>query len=467
MSDSDDTDPRQKPIAELFREIEDRPEEEIRELEREFQQSFRGSGGVNYVAPPAPGYDVHGIWHVFGSHNRSGYATHALALHWMLAKELRIPTAHVPHRSIDIDIEKFPDDRYELLFEWTKEAVGIPHILFSSFPLEVSSDMHGTTATLVPYCAFEGHRIGKYARDLCDKPIFAAIWVVSDFVKRAFVEAGVPAERVHTVRPMLTEGPFSMTPIELLATRKNRPVTHEDPFTFGFVGTWQRRKGVHDLLRAYFGAFRREEPVVLRIKTSALFDAHLTLRKLRDKLVAEIAEVAREFGDNDFPASRRMPKITLDLGTELTDKQLIEYIGDFDAFANPSYGEGLGIPHTWAKAQGVPMITTGYGAIGDLLHELASHTRSTQDSVIDWKLAPVDPEVLRATLMFDRDTCWGTYDPAAFGQAMRQQFVEGRRFDVGAARTTRSLFGRNGCVGEVKHGLKTLLPERWAKEWDL
>lgn len=440
-----------------------RSEDEMAALER----SFRSSGARNYTAPPAPGYDVHGLWHCFNAGSRSGYAAHATALHWMLGKALHVPTQLVPHRSIDIDIERFPEDRYGLLFDWTKEAVGIPHALFASFPLEIAADMEGVTANLVPYCAYEGTKIGSHARQLATGPIFSSIWVVSAFVKQAFVAAGVEPSRVNVVRPMLTEGPWSMTPLPLLGTRKNRPVTSDDPFIFGVVGTWQRRKGMHDLLRAYFGAFRREEHVRLRIKTSPFFEAaSMTVRKFKDKVVSEIAAIAGEFGDHEYPASQKMPRVTLDIGTELTDQQLITYIGDFDCFVSPSYGEGLGIPQVWAKAQGVPVVSTGYGAVGEMVNEIASVVRSCQDHLIGYRLTRVDPEALKATLMFDRDAEWGVYNPGDLGVAMRDQLRMGRRFDADAARVTRDLFG-SGTLPDLRAALGALLPERWRKEWAL
>jgi glycosyltransferase involved in cell wall biosynthesis len=453
MSDKATVDPTLPPY-------QDRQDAELKELEK----SFRKAPVRNYVAPPAPGYDVHGIWHCFGTQHRTGYATHAMALHWMLSKSLGIKTQLTPHRSMDIDIERFPSDRESQLFEWTKEAVGHPRALLVSFPLEVAAEMEEAAGAVVPYCAFEGDRVSRYAKDLAMGPIFEHIWVVSDFVKSAFTAVGVPQERVEVVRPMLTDGFWKMTPIEQLQAQKNRPVTHDDPFVFGTLGTWQKRKGMFDLVRAYFKYFKREEPVTLVIRTSPL-NSNTTIRKFKEQLTQEIAEIAKECGDDNFPLSRRMPKINFELGTDLTDQGVIDWLGTLDAYVNPSYGEGLGIPHIWSKAQGVPLVTSGYGAVGQMIVETQKVVGATLDHVFPFDLTPVDPEILKLGLMFERKTNWGTYALDALAREMRNAMEHsGRRVDVQSAEYVREAFGPETLTG-LRAALRKVLPPECSEKW--
>jgi len=442
-------------------EYQERSSEELMALE----QSFRRSPVRNYVAPPADGWDVHGCWSCFGTQHRTGYATHAMALHWMLSKGLGIKTQLTPHRSMAIDIERFPKDREAQLFEWTKEAVGHPHALFVSFPLEVAAEMEEATGTVISYCAFEGDRISKYAADLANGPIFRKVWVVSEFVKSAFLAAGVPGDRVTVVRPMLTDGFWKMTPIEQLVAAKNRPVTHDDPFVLGTLGTWQKRKGMFDLVRAYFGNFRREEPVTLVIRTSPL-NSNLTIKKFKEQLTAELAEIAREFGDDSFPMSRKMPKLTLELGTDLSDQEVIEWLGTLDCYVNPSYGEGLGIPHVWAKAQGVPMVTSDYGAVGQMMYEIADAIghENRRDRVFSATLTPVDPQMLKLGLMFERSTNWGMYSVDALAREMRNTVERGRTVDAKSAEYIRHAFGA-ATLEPLREALREILPSDKAAEW--
>ena len=445
---------------------EDRTKRETEALE----DSFRSHAGAsNYVAKAAPGYDVHGIWHCFGAGGRTGYATHAVSLHWML-DELGLTTQLVPHRNLDIDIERFPDDRYDMLFEWHKNAVGHPHVLFSSFPPEVSAELDGLGPPLVPYCAFEGTKVSDNCSKLCNGDAFASVWVVSDFVKRAMVAGGVGEDRVHVVRPMLWGGPWKEngTPTGQLreeAALPGRPLTEDEPFLFGALGTWQKRKGMHDALRAYFGAFKRSDPVKLVIRTSSFSDK-ITIRQLMADITDEIAEIAAEFGDYEFPVSKAMPRIQLLLGTDATDEEVIEWLGTLDCYVCATYGEGLGIPHVWAKAQGVPMVSTGYGAVGEMLLGLMEQG-GIHDQIVEHTLEPVDPEMCRVALMFDRDTEWGVYDPKAFGEAMSVQFEQGRRVDLEAALITREAFSLETCLPAVRDGLRRILDEKWAAKWKL
>jgi len=451
-------------MSDNFPEYVDRTGDEMKALEAQMRPA--GGAARNYVAPPADGYDVHGIWHSFGSHHRTGYATHAVSLHWMLSKVMGIPTQLVPHRNVDIDIERFPKDRYQMLFDWTKEAVGHPHALFCSWPPEVASEMEGVSKHLVPYCAFEGDRVSAYCKSLAMGPIFSDIWVVSQFVKSAFVEAGVDGGRVHVVRPMLSEGPWTLPAIDGLANRKNRPVTDEDPLVLGVLGTWQKRKGMHDLIRAYFGAFKREHPVKLLIKTSAFGD-NLTIKQFKEKLTGEIAEIAKEFGDHGFPSSARMPRISLDLGTDMTDQEVIAWLGELDCYVNPSYGEGLGIPHVWAKTMGVPMVSSTYGAVADMVNEIGTIVGSSKDTLFTHQLVEVGPEVRKIALMFDKRTRWGGYEVEALGAAMLKQLSAGRVFDGAGAAAARRMFSADACLPAVKSGLAKLADEDRAKAWGL
>jgi glycosyltransferase involved in cell wall biosynthesis len=257
-----------------------------------------------------------------------------------------------------------------------------------------------------------------------------------------------------------------MPSMALLSEAKQFPVMHDRPFVFGVLGTWQKRKGMHDLVRAYFGSFKREHPVTLAIKTSA-FGSELTIRKFKEKLTEEIAEIATEFGDFGFPSSAKMPRISLELGTDMSDQQVIDWISNLDCYVNPSYGEGLGIPHVWAKATGVPMVSSAYGAVGEMLVEIANTHSHSADVTFPHKLVEVGPEMPRIAIMFDKHTKWGGYDVKDLGAAMLKQFDVGRRLDSYGALATRSMFGVEKCLPAVREGLAKLVPADKASEWSL
>lgn len=433
------------------------------------EAQFRGVPTTrNYVAKPAPGFDVHGLWSTFGSGHRSGYATHGMALHWMLDRELAVPTQLVPHVSLDVDIEKFPDDRYETLFAWHKNAVGHPHAMFVSFPPDEAAEMGEVGPPLIPYCAFEGTRVSEFCRDLCNGKAFKEAWVVSKFVERAMREGGVEAGRVRTIRPMLFGGPWegAFAAMELL-DRVSGAVTPDSPFTFGAMGTWHARKGFHDLIRAYWETFKREDPVQLILRTSGFgADARKSIREFNEQLTDEIAAIAAERGDFGFPDSKQQAKLRVMTGTSLTDAEVIEWLGSLDCYANATYGEGLGIPHIWAKCQGVPMVSSTFGAVGEMLDRIQG-CGGTEDETFAHRVETVDPEMIRLSLMFDRDTGWGRYRLEDLSNAMQVQYERGRRIDMPGADLTRAMFSAEATLRPLREGLQAVLDEAALKHWKL
>lgn len=444
-------------------------EHELRQLEDQFRSaSFR----TQYVAKPAPGHDVHGIWHTFEAHFRSGYAAHGIALHYMLSKQLGIPTQLIAHPYHDVDIDRFPEDRYDMLFEWHKEVVGHPHAVFASYPPDVAAPLgsaddphYAVGPNIIPYCAFEGFPVSSIVADACNNDrLFRRVWTVSDFSKHCFVASGVNEERVDVVRPPMCDAPWTMRDVQPLADDKDsRPVYDRDPFVFGMMGTWIRRKGIEDLLRAYFTAFERQEPVSLWIRTSS-FEQHRTIRELKEELTERIRDIAGECGHHGFPEAKTTPHLHVSVGTGATDDEVIEWLSRLDGFANPSYGEGLGIPHIWAKAHGVPLVTSEFGAVGDLVREFGG-----TDAVFEHTLRKVDADVLPVSFMFDNNTQWGGYEPSDMADAMRRCYEQGRRADVEAAHRVQDAFSAATCLPDFKSALAKVLsnePQR-IREWNL
>lgn len=434
-------------------------EQEVETLTEQFKGAM-GKKVAPYVAQPAPGHDTNGVWHCFGAGHRSGYATHAIALHWVLDKALGLPTQLIPNRVMDIDIEEFPEDRSEMLLEWTKNAVGRPHLVFSSFPPDSSALLDQIGPPLIPYIAYEGTTVSKFTVDLINGDAFRAVWVVHPFVAQALLNSGVDQKKIHVVPPMLFGGPWEgmhRSPELRAESEWAHKGVAEQPFTFGVMGTWHERKGFHDLVRAYWSEFSRDEPVLLDIRTSA-FGKKMTIKEFSEIITSELANIAKELGDADFPRSQKQARIRLTLGTDATDREVIEWLGGLDCYVSPSYGEGLGIPHIWAKGQGVPMISTGFGAVGELL-SLAEAAGGMDDTVIPYELKPVDPEMLKVSLMFDRETQWGGYQIGALASAMRdQQYTKGaRRTDGPGADIVRERHSQDMASELVREGIRRAL----------
>lgn len=412
--------------------------------------------GYNYVAAPAPGYDQHGVWHVFGTAHRSGYAAHAIAMHWLLREHLGVPSELVPHRDMDIDIERFPKDRADMLMRWLRETpVGLPEMAIVSLPPD--ERMFKFAPKLAHYVAFEASRVSKYTAAVCNSEHMSALWCVSDFTAKSYTTGGVRPEKIAVVRPPICDGPWA----GMFETRQ--PST--DEFTFGTVGTWHARKGFPDLVRAYFGAFSRKEPVVLKIRTS-VFAENKTINEFLLGVLKEIAAIAAEFGDDDYPRFKKMPRIRVQAGTDLSDAEIVSWLGDISCYVNPSYGEGLGIPPIWAMAHGAPVISSTYGAVADIVNEIAGDESRFPHILFPHHDEPVPSEMMSVSSIFQRGATWGGYEVSALSAAMRTMYARGPMRHAETATRTRNAFSLRACEPAFKSAVDmTIGPDAKWRPW--
>jgi glycosyltransferase involved in cell wall biosynthesis len=131
----------------------------------------------------------------------------------------------------------------------------------------------------------------------------------------------------------------------------------QDAFLIGMVaankGNNPPRKGFPQVLQA-FAQIRREIPAAyLYIHCDPVGRNGVHLAKLADQL--GIAE----------DAIRCPPTLQLDLG--VPDETMAEIFSCFDVLANPSYGEGFGVPIVEAQACGTPVVVTNGTSMPELL----------------------------------------------------------------------------------------------------
>lgn len=447
---NDDTNYREPAATEES--FPDRSADEKAIIEAQFRAG--GYSSQPYIAPPAKGHDVVGLWHYFPAHTRAGYAAHAIATHRMLLDELKVPTSLVPHRMAAIDIDSFPPDRAEMLTKWLADAVGKPEAIIVSLPPDVG--MYDMARALVNYVAGpECTKVSPYAAQLVGSDKITQLWCVSPFAARAYLNADENLKsKVFVVRPPVCDGIWRdmFKPIDAI----ERP--DRDTFVFGTLGTWHERKGFHDLIRAYFSSFRRDQPVALHIRTSSM-DSSLTIKKFEEKVLGEIRKIAEEeFGDPDYPNSKKQPKIKLLTGTALSEQEVIDWLGSLNCYVNPSYGEGLGIPPIWALAQGVPLVTSDFGAVGELEYPTAHPFKH--------KLVRV-PESMRGhSPIWGEDSYWGGYEVEALAAEMRSAAA----VDVpmkADARVIRERFSYTACRPWLVQALKNLCRSEALTKWGL
>lgn len=441
----------------------DRSDDEIKALGEQFQA--QGYAGRTYTAPPAKGSDTKGLWHSFSAHGRSGYSAHAVALHCMLLDHFKIPTSLIPHRHQAIDIDQFPEDRNEMLMKWLVDAVGISEALIVSAPPELI--MYDMSRALVNYVAGpECTSVSPYAanlvsRDDADAECMTALWCVSPFTARAYLTGGASPKKVFVVRPPICDGIWRdmFLPLDQIQPRTR---SADKPFVFGTLGTWQERKGFFDLIRAYFKSFGRDQNVELHIRTSSLED-HVTIKTFEAKVIADIAKIAKEeFGDDNYPASRVQPRIKLLTGTGLSEKEVVKWLGTLDCYVNPSYGEGLGIPQMWAFAQGVPVLTSDFGAVGEFALLLGEERCSTFKST----LTRVPPTMRAHSPIWGGQSQWGQYDPSFLGEEMYEVFARGSFLhSADVAAFTRGHFSYAQCAEGARTALEAVCRPEIMAEW--
>lgn len=412
------------------------------------------TAGYQYVAEPAPGYDVEGIWHTFPCHGRSGYAAHAVALHWSLER-LGIQTMLAPHPSMEIDIERFPKDREEMLMRWLKTPVGVPRAFIASMPPDLRGSRIGVSS-FASYVAFEALPVSEFAVRLCNDPGMKALWCVSPFTADCYTSSGVEGDKVLVVPPAICDGPWKAA---LEAPHPERqPVGVDAPFTFGALGTWHERKGFHHLVRAYFSSFRRSDLVQLAIRTSYQGDQRPTLTQFEEMVKSEIRKIAREFGDDNWPESKAMPRIRLLTGTSLTDEETVRWLGGLDVFVNPSFGEGLGIPPIWAMAQGVAVVTSDFGAVGELAVDVSRKLGVEVGRVFAATMTRVPKEMLRHSAILSADSMWGGYEYGALAKAMADLYAAGPRRSDAVSAEVRKRFSFEQTRWPLLKALSRLVP---------
>jgi len=254
----------------------------------------------------------------FGSLN--GYAI--AAKNYILALKdhnLRIHTLDSQHR---IDVA---GDNLSLFKEFAKkeenpEAIQIYHCIP---PMQRRRKKNKIT---IGVATFETNDPPKHWIDILNQNY--AVIVPSTFCEEIFKKAGITR-------------PIYLIPHCLDLNKYNTEVPKQtnDKFKFLFIGSWKRRKGYEELLKAWCSTFQNNEHVELTLKTDKSNKAENYVRKLTNNILIE----------------HRM----------ITETDMPTFIKSFDCLVLPTKGEGFGLPALQAMALGVPVIITDYSGCTD------------------------------------------------------------------------------------------------------
>jgi len=172
------------------------------------------------------------------------------------------------------------------------------------------------------------------------------LWVTSSFSKKAFKDGGYK-KSISIVPPIINKGLYNdnVSPYTFRPSLKS--------FSFLSVLTWNYRKGLDVLLKAYCKAFSNNDDVSLVLLIS-------------EKSISQQNEIRKEIRKyTDFYGS---PHVCVCMKT-IPEYQMPSFYKACNAFVLPTRGEGFGLPFCEASLCGLPVISTRYGGQLDFLSD--------------------------------------------------------------------------------------------------
>lgn len=171
------------------------------------------------------------------------------------------------------------------------------------------------------------------------------VWAPSHYVKREYVESGVPAEKVHIV-------PNGIDPEKFDPHAKPYPLATKKKFKFLFLGGTLWRKGGDLLVSTYLRTFKPEDDVCLVIKDFGSKGCYAGQTHEKEIKAAQ--------------ANPENPEIVY-MDHEMSVDDIAGLYSACDCLVYPYRGEGFALPVLEAMASGLPVIVTAGGPTDDFV----------------------------------------------------------------------------------------------------
>ncbi|MFH1706133.1 MAG: glycosyltransferase [Patescibacteria group bacterium] len=302
-----------------------------KEFARQFKlnhQFFKNKFGPKYKEK----YKNPVVYHT-GVESPTGFA---IAAKNYIAALLRANTkVYYSHLSSVPEAEPLTDDGLVNDAREEVPSMDLPQIIWGQAPLFFKN----SGKYKIGHCEFEGSTIPDswvpYA-NMMDE-----VWTPTLWDKKKLQDAGVKVP-IYTIPQGIDPNYFhpNMAPVKIDAKEK---------FKFICNATWEPRKNLAELVKAFTSEFKRSEDVCLIIKT--LSSALSQPVKKEVQAIKAPREGARVYVKEEI----------------LTPEQIGCFYTMGDCFVLPTHGEGWGLPLLEALASGIPIITTGYGAPNEVL----------------------------------------------------------------------------------------------------
>lgn len=215
---------------------------------------------------------------------------------------------------------------------------------------------------------FEGIRLTSV--QIGPSRMIGLIGAPSSFCHAGLLRSGIPKAKVRNIPVPLDENTWNPS-VEPAFPKEGR-------FRFLYMNSIYERKGLDVLLRAYWQAFSKSDPVELVIKSYRENDRP----DPASKYVSSLAE------KHKFIPSQGAPVRVIDYA--IHDEDVPSFIKSFDAVVSTHRSEGFGLTPFYAMALGVPVVVTDFGGVTDFCRDdtswLVSVEKMSSPSNVETKI---------------------------------------------------------------------------------